>query len=323
MIRRWLPIAVGAGIVVWLAALVLLAITAEGSQRFGELYLVILLINVTGVIALLVLIGGRLADFIRDWRRHVPGSRLRGRTLTHVRRARDRAAPARVHVLRDVPDARHRQLVPRRGEAGTDRRGRTLAIGARPSHARVPRSHDPHRIAARGTFGRRALPRARRGAARFRRRGTDRHERGRPVRGLQPRGHAAHPSRRAARGALDAASPGTTAREPSARAGRRLPGAGGHADPRGTGAAIATAPHCDLSRTATSFRPRGNGAGGLQAVRAALVPARAAQGVIRADAVARAAHGAARRDLRRTIFLRAAGAPGPGPDRRHARSRQG
>ena len=52
MIRRWLPIAVGAGIVVWLAALVLLAITAEGSQRFGELYLVILLINVTGVIAL-------------------------------------------------------------------------------------------------------------------------------------------------------------------------------------------------------------------------------------------------------------------------------
>ncbi|HWM41209.1 MAG TPA: ATP-binding protein, partial [Burkholderiales bacterium] len=31
--------------------------------------------------ALLVLIGGRLADFVRDWRRHVPGSRLRGRTL--------------------------------------------------------------------------------------------------------------------------------------------------------------------------------------------------------------------------------------------------
>ncbi len=81
MIRRWLPIAVGAGIIVWLAALVLLAITAEGSQRFGEQYLVILLINVTGVIALLVLIGSRLADFIRDWRRHVPGSRLRGRTL--------------------------------------------------------------------------------------------------------------------------------------------------------------------------------------------------------------------------------------------------
>jgi two-component system, NtrC family, nitrogen regulation sensor histidine kinase NtrY len=81
VIRRWLPFAVGAGILVWVAALVMLAMTAEGPQRFGELYLAILLINVTGVIALLVLIGGRLADFVRDWRRHVPGSRLRGRTL--------------------------------------------------------------------------------------------------------------------------------------------------------------------------------------------------------------------------------------------------
>ena len=81
MIRRWLPFVVGIGIVVWLAALVMLAMTAEGPQRFGELYLGILLVNVTGVIALLVLIGGRLADFVRDWRRHVPGSRLRGRTL--------------------------------------------------------------------------------------------------------------------------------------------------------------------------------------------------------------------------------------------------
>jgi nitrogen fixation/metabolism regulation signal transduction histidine kinase len=81
MIRRWFPFAVGAGIIIWVAALVMLAMTAEGPQRFGELYLGILLVNVTGVIALLVLIGGRLADFVRDWRRHVPGSRLRGRTL--------------------------------------------------------------------------------------------------------------------------------------------------------------------------------------------------------------------------------------------------
>jgi PAS domain S-box-containing protein len=81
VIRRWLPFVVGAGIVVWVAALVMLAMTAEGPQRFGELYLAILLINITGVVALLVLIGGRLADFVRDWRRHVPGSRLRGRTL--------------------------------------------------------------------------------------------------------------------------------------------------------------------------------------------------------------------------------------------------
>ncbi len=81
MIRRWLPFAFGAGFLVWVAALVMLAMTAEGPQRFGEFYLLILLVNVTGVVALVVLIGGRLKDFVRDWRRHVPGSRLRGRTL--------------------------------------------------------------------------------------------------------------------------------------------------------------------------------------------------------------------------------------------------
>src|SRR5688572_12412236 len=81
MMRRWLPYIFGAGFLVWVAALVMLAMTSEGPQRFGELYLLILLVNITGVIALVVLIGGRLSDFIRDWRRHVPGSRLRGRTL--------------------------------------------------------------------------------------------------------------------------------------------------------------------------------------------------------------------------------------------------
>jgi len=81
MMRRWLPVAIGTGIVVWVAALALLAVTSEGSQRFGELQPWILLINFAGVAVLLALIGGRLTDFIRDWRRHVPGSRLRGRTI--------------------------------------------------------------------------------------------------------------------------------------------------------------------------------------------------------------------------------------------------
>jgi PAS domain S-box-containing protein len=81
MTRRWPPVAIGIGIVVWVAALALLAVTAEGSQRYGDLQPWILLINIAGVVVLLALIGGRLADFIRDWRRHVPGSRLRGRTV--------------------------------------------------------------------------------------------------------------------------------------------------------------------------------------------------------------------------------------------------
>jgi nitrogen fixation/metabolism regulation signal transduction histidine kinase len=81
MTRRWLPVAVGIGIVVWVVALALLAVTAEGSQRFSQLQPWILLINIAGVVVLLALIGSRLSDFIRDWRRHVPGSRLRGRTI--------------------------------------------------------------------------------------------------------------------------------------------------------------------------------------------------------------------------------------------------
>jgi nitrogen fixation/metabolism regulation signal transduction histidine kinase len=81
MMKRWLPVAVGIGILVWVVALALLAVTAEGSQRYSDLSAWILLINILGVVVLLVLIGGRLYDFIRDWRRHVPGSRLRGRTI--------------------------------------------------------------------------------------------------------------------------------------------------------------------------------------------------------------------------------------------------
>ena len=40
MIRRWLPFAAGAGIVIWVTALVMLALTAEGPQRFGDAYLI-------------------------------------------------------------------------------------------------------------------------------------------------------------------------------------------------------------------------------------------------------------------------------------------
>jgi PAS domain S-box-containing protein len=81
MTRRWVPVAVVAGIVVWVAALALLAVTAEGSQRYSQLQPWILLVNIAGVAVLVALIGGQLSEFIRDWRSHVPGSRLRGRTI--------------------------------------------------------------------------------------------------------------------------------------------------------------------------------------------------------------------------------------------------
>ncbi len=81
MIRRWLPVIGGIGIVVWVAALALLAVTADGSKQFGQLQPWIHLINIAGVVVLLALIVGRLSDFLGEWRRHVPGSRLRGRTI--------------------------------------------------------------------------------------------------------------------------------------------------------------------------------------------------------------------------------------------------
>ena len=235
MIRRWLPFAVGIGIVVWLAALVMLAMTAEGPQRFGELYLGILLVNVTGVIALLVLIGGRLADFVRDWRRHVPGSRLRGRTLlmfgglaiaplllvfafsvTFLTRGIDSWFHAEVRqgltdalgLSRAALDLRMREYLDRTSRMaarldGLDGSSLYLALD---EELRASGAEELIVTSAGGQSDR-----------------------------LQPRGHAARAARRAAGGTAAAAAPGAAAREPAAGAGRRLPGAGRDPDPRRAG----------------------------------------------------------------------------------------
>src|SRR5262245_40010118 len=72
-------IALGAGL--WLAALLLLAKTAQNSAQFGRLHPWILLINAIGVVVLLVLLAAKLAQLMRDYRRHVIGSRLKARTV--------------------------------------------------------------------------------------------------------------------------------------------------------------------------------------------------------------------------------------------------
>jgi nitrogen fixation/metabolism regulation signal transduction histidine kinase len=77
--KRWLPALLAVGIVVWVVALALLAVTTSGSEEFGRLQPWILIVNAAGVIILLALIAGRLADLSRDYRQHVPGSRLRSR----------------------------------------------------------------------------------------------------------------------------------------------------------------------------------------------------------------------------------------------------
>jgi nitrogen fixation/metabolism regulation signal transduction histidine kinase len=70
---------IGSGL--WMAALLMMAQTVQQSANFSALHPVIVGINVAGLLVLLILIGGRLAQLIRDWRRRVVGSRLEARMV--------------------------------------------------------------------------------------------------------------------------------------------------------------------------------------------------------------------------------------------------
>jgi len=69
------------GAVTCVASLVLLATTAQDARRFAALQLWLVLINLAGVLVLLVLIGRKLYHLRRDWRLHVPGSRMKARAV--------------------------------------------------------------------------------------------------------------------------------------------------------------------------------------------------------------------------------------------------
>src|ERR1700730_16538566 len=62
-------------------ALLLLARSVENSARFSRVQPWILLVNILGVLALLVLLTRKLWQLYRDFRDHVPGSRLTARTV--------------------------------------------------------------------------------------------------------------------------------------------------------------------------------------------------------------------------------------------------
>jgi nitrogen fixation/metabolism regulation signal transduction histidine kinase len=80
--RAW---RVPALLVLWgavgVGALLLLAKSVQNSSEFGRLQPWILLLNVIGVIALTILLARKLWQLIRDYRDHVPGSRLTARTV--------------------------------------------------------------------------------------------------------------------------------------------------------------------------------------------------------------------------------------------------
>jgi PAS domain S-box-containing protein len=70
------------GILLWLVALLSFTRVTENSDDFAQRQQWILLINSVGIGVLLILIVSNLWSLVRDYRRHVPGSRLRARMVS-------------------------------------------------------------------------------------------------------------------------------------------------------------------------------------------------------------------------------------------------
>jgi PAS domain S-box-containing protein len=82
MIRKYGSTVLGCmGLVLWLAALYMLGVAAQNSQKFEGWLPWILLVNICGLLTLFALLAGKVTRLVRDYRRHVPGSRLKGRTV--------------------------------------------------------------------------------------------------------------------------------------------------------------------------------------------------------------------------------------------------
>src|ERR1700731_2833774 len=82
MIRKYGSTVLGCiGVALWIAALFMLASAAQNSDKFDKWLPWILLINISGLLTLVVLLAGKLWQLVRDYRRHVPGSRLKGPTV--------------------------------------------------------------------------------------------------------------------------------------------------------------------------------------------------------------------------------------------------
>jgi nitrogen fixation/metabolism regulation signal transduction histidine kinase len=69
------------GIVASVASLALLANSAQDASSFDALQPWLLAVNLAGLLVLIVLIGRKLYELVRDWRRQVPGSRMKARAL--------------------------------------------------------------------------------------------------------------------------------------------------------------------------------------------------------------------------------------------------
>jgi PAS domain S-box-containing protein len=82
VIRKYGSTVLGSmGLVLWLAALYMLGVAAQNSQKFEGWLPWILLVNICGLLTLFALLAVKVTRLVRDYRRHVPGSRLKGRTV--------------------------------------------------------------------------------------------------------------------------------------------------------------------------------------------------------------------------------------------------
>jgi PAS domain S-box-containing protein len=82
MIRKYGSTVLGGiGVVLWVVALYLLASAAQNSEKFDKWLPWILLVNISGMLTLSVLLVIKVTRLVQDYRRHVPGSRLKGRTV--------------------------------------------------------------------------------------------------------------------------------------------------------------------------------------------------------------------------------------------------
>jgi nitrogen fixation/metabolism regulation signal transduction histidine kinase len=71
----------GIGGLLWLAAILFMAQTAQNSEQFSRLHPWILAINIAGLVVLVGLLAVKVTQLVRDWRGHVIGSRLKARMV--------------------------------------------------------------------------------------------------------------------------------------------------------------------------------------------------------------------------------------------------
>ncbi len=72
---------IGLGGLLWLAAILFMAQTAQNSEQFSRLHPWILAINIAGLVMLVGLLATKLTQLVRDFRGHVIGSRLKARMV--------------------------------------------------------------------------------------------------------------------------------------------------------------------------------------------------------------------------------------------------